>query len=182
MDFHSLLCEIHFQLNRLWFHDFAHLDFALELQWKMSLDTLPPSMAAPGQWGVQPSPAQPGNYNLPALTYTASAPPGKGCTAVVGPGTRDLRNYLHTNVNDKNIFLIFKKPKGICKSCRSICPVCSQTESILGSKQNVFTCWQHVWVQQQCVQRPLSTHSATLQRWAAFLAKHLGAGVVFSLT
>lgn len=91
-------------------------------------------------WSVR-SPVLSVSCNLPAFTYVASVPPGKGCTAVVGPDISDLRNYLNISVNDKVIFLIFKECQRICKSCRAICTVSSQTESVLGSKQNIFTCW-----------------------------------------
>lgn len=43
-DFHSLAWEINFQLERLWFHDFAHLDFGTGLWWEMSL-----AVCLPGQ-------------------------------------------------------------------------------------------------------------------------------------
>lgn len=43
-DFHSLAWEINFQLERLWFHDFAHLDFGAGLWWEMSL-----AVCLPGQ-------------------------------------------------------------------------------------------------------------------------------------
>ena len=100
-------------------------------------------------WSVR-SPVLSGSCNLPALTSAASVPVGKGCTAVVGPDISDLRNYFNIEVSDNVVFLIFKERKGIWKSCRGICAVWIRSES----KQNIFTCWQHGWVQRRWVQRP----------------------------
>lgn len=49
-DSRSSACEIHFQLNTLWFRDFAHLDLAIGLGGKTALTKQPPSQSRAVRW------------------------------------------------------------------------------------------------------------------------------------
>lgn len=157
-----MACEIYFQLDRLWFHDFAHLDFGTGLWWEMSL-----AICLPGQsvcsWSVKSPVLAELSPACPALCSVCST--RARLHSWSWPWISELRNHLNINVNDKVMFVKFKECKRIGKKKLQGYLYC-----VFWGANNIFTCWKH------CVHRLLSTPSATLHQWAAFLARHFGRG------